>query len=77
MYVVYTFWYTGGMKKPATFRLSDEARAMLDALASLRGLTHTAMLEVLIRQVYEQEQHSRRKQDARTRPLEPAKPAGG
>jgi predicted transcriptional regulator len=38
------------MKKPSTFRLSDEANRILDALASRLGLTRTAVLEMVLRE---------------------------
>ena len=38
------------MKHLTNFRLSDEARHLLEHFAQVRGLTRTAMLEMLIRQ---------------------------
>jgi hypothetical protein len=37
------------MKHSTHFRLSDEALALLDGYAQARGLTRTAMLEMMIR----------------------------
>jgi hypothetical protein len=36
-------------KRPATFRLTEEARRVLTALAEKQGVSRTAILEILIR----------------------------
>ena len=38
------------MKRSTQFRLSDQARALLDAMSKADGITHTAMLEIAIRE---------------------------
>jgi hypothetical protein len=46
--------YTCNMKQAATYRLSAEARDLLDRMAKAMGLSHTAMLEVLLRDAAKQ-----------------------
>jgi uncharacterized protein (DUF1778 family) len=46
--------YTCNMKQAATYRLTVEARDLLDRMAKATGLSHTAMLEVLIRDAAKQ-----------------------
>jgi protein involved in polysaccharide export with SLBB domain len=38
------------MKQSTGFRLTPEARALLDAMSKANGISHTAMLELLIRE---------------------------
>ena len=38
------------MKQSTGFRLTPEARALLDAMSKASGISHTAMLEILIRE---------------------------
>ena len=38
------------MKRSTQFRLTDEARALLDAMSKADGISHTAMLEIAIRE---------------------------
>ncbi len=40
----------GGMKLSSQFRLTEEARALLDARGQADGISHTAMLEIAIRE---------------------------
>ena len=42
--------YTLCMKQSTGFRLTTEARALLDAMSKANGISHTAMLELLIRE---------------------------
>jgi Ribbon-helix-helix protein, copG family len=48
LYVLFT--YNAIMKKNATFRLSEEAMRLLATLAQRRGISRTAVLEMLIRE---------------------------
>jgi len=43
------------MKKTTNFRLTEEAIALLDALATARGISRTAMLEIIIREAAKKE----------------------
>jgi hypothetical protein len=38
-------------KLPTSFRFSDEARRMIEQLAELHGLSHTAVVEMAVRQL--------------------------
>jgi predicted DNA-binding protein len=38
------------MRPTTSFRLTPEARALLDAMSKENGITHTAMMELLIRE---------------------------
>jgi predicted DNA-binding protein len=38
------------MKQATGFRLTPEARALLDTMSKATGISHTAMLEILIRE---------------------------
>jgi hypothetical protein len=38
------------MKPSTAFRLTPTARALLDAMSKASGISHTAMLEILIRE---------------------------
>ena len=38
------------MKRSTQFRLTDQARALLDAMSKADGISHTAMLEIAIRE---------------------------
>lgn len=38
------------MRKAATFRLTDQAQRLLSAMAEADGISHTAMLEIAIRE---------------------------
>jgi hypothetical protein len=42
--------YNIAMKQSTGFRLTPEARALLDAMSKATGISHTAMLEILIRE---------------------------
>jgi hypothetical protein len=42
--------YNIRMKQSTGFRLTPEARALLDAMSKATGISHTAMLEILIRE---------------------------
>jgi protein involved in polysaccharide export with SLBB domain len=42
--------YNLDMKQPTGFRLTPEARVLLDAMSKATGISHTAMLEILIRE---------------------------
>lgn len=42
-------------KRMVSFRLTEEARKLLEALAQNRGISRTATLEVLVRQIAEDE----------------------
>ena len=42
--------YNFRMKQSTGFRLTPEARALLDAMSKESGISHTAMLELLIRE---------------------------
>ena len=46
---------TDSGKKPTTVRLSAEAQRLLDALADKNGISKTAVLELAIRKMAEQE----------------------
>ena len=39
--------------KTRSFRLSDDAYEMLEALARMRGISRTAMLEIIIREKFD------------------------
>jgi len=43
------------MKKATAFRLTEDALALLDAMAQARGISRTAMLEILIREAAKRE----------------------
>jgi predicted transcriptional regulator len=47
------------MKKTTNFRLTEEAIALLDALAKARGISRTAMLEIIIREAARREEKAR------------------
>jgi len=47
---VVTLYYTWDMKKHTAFRLTDDALRLLDAMATARGISRTAMLEIIIRE---------------------------
>lgn len=38
------------MRKPATFRLSESTRVLLDRMADMEDVTRTAMLEVAVKE---------------------------
>jgi hypothetical protein len=42
--------YNRDMKRSTQFRLTDHARALLDAMSKADGISHTAMLEIAIRE---------------------------
>ncbi len=42
-------------KKPTTIRLSAEARRLLDALSEQLGISHTAIIELAIREKAQRE----------------------
>ena len=42
--------YNSSMRPTTSFRLTPEARAMLDAMSKENGISHTAMMELLIRE---------------------------
>ena len=42
--------YNSSMKPSTAFRLTPAARAVLDAMSTANGISHTAMLELLIRE---------------------------
>src|SRR5262249_10274244 len=42
--------YNREMKRSTQFRLTDQARALLDAMSKADGISHTAMLEIAIRE---------------------------
>ncbi len=48
------------MKKNATFSLSEEAIRLLAVLAANRGISRTAVLELLIREATRKEEKDRR-----------------
>ncbi len=48
------------MKKNATFSLSEEAMRLLAVLAANRGISRTAVLELLIREATHKEEKDRR-----------------
>jgi len=52
------------MKKNATFRLSEEGMRLLVTLAATRGISRTAMLEMLIREAARRDQKDARGSEA-------------
>jgi hypothetical protein len=42
-------------KRPTTYRLSEEARALLEEMAARNGISQTAVLELAIRQMARRE----------------------
>jgi hypothetical protein len=45
-----TMWYNSGMKRATSLRLTEEALRLLAAMAEADGISHTAMLEIAIRE---------------------------
>lgn len=43
-------WYNSGMKRATSLRLTEEALWLLAAMAQADGISHTAMLEIAIRE---------------------------
>jgi 5-methylcytosine-specific restriction endonuclease McrA len=55
------------MKRPTNFRLSEEAFELLEHLSEIKGISKTAILEMLIRE-------SSERQSAREKPKQPHRP---
>jgi hypothetical protein len=43
-------WYNSGMKRKTSMQLTDEALRLLVAMAQADGISHTAMMEIAIRE---------------------------